>query len=62
MHLKLNFFRIFKNKHLVLQTVHPSPLSAHRGFSECCHWSKANAYLKSHGKQEIEWNCLSGTD
>ncbi|CAB4404110.1 unnamed protein product [Rhizophagus irregularis] len=53
---------INENKHLVLQTVHPSPLSAHRGFLVCCHWSKANAYLKSHGKQEIEWNCLSAAD
>jgi len=53
---------INKTKHLVLQTVHPSPLSAHRGFLECCHWSKANTYLKSHGKQEIAWDCLAETD
>lgn len=56
------FFHIFKTKHLVLQTVHPSPLSAHRGFLECSHWSKANAYLKSLGKQEIEWDCLTESD
>ncbi|RIA90421.1 uracil-DNA glycosylase-like protein [Glomus cerebriforme] len=53
---------INKTKHLVLQTVHPSPLSAHRGFFECRHWSKANEYLKSRGKQEIEWDCLTETD
>ncbi|RGB42076.1 uracil-DNA glycosylase-like protein, partial [Rhizophagus diaphanus] len=53
---------INKTKHLVLQTVHPSPLSAHRGFFECSHWSKANAYLKSLGKQEIEWDCLTESD
>ena len=45
-------------KHLVLKTVHPSPLSAHRGFLESGHFRKANEYLKEHGKQEIDWNDL----
>jgi uracil-DNA glycosylase len=60
--LKNPYYQLFKDKHLVLQTVHPSPLSAHRGFFECQHWSQANAYLKSHFKQEIEWNCLMESD
>ncbi|GAN11140.1 uracil-DNA glycosylase [Mucor ambiguus] len=50
--------RINKSKHHVLTSVHPSPLSAHRGFFECKHFSKANAYLKEHGNEEINWNCL----
>ncbi|CAG8459757.1 2324_t:CDS:2 [Scutellospora calospora] len=49
---------INKTRHLVLEAVHPSPLSVHRGFLDCRHWSKANKYLKEHGKEEIEWNCL----
>ncbi|CAI2167838.1 9479_t:CDS:2 [Funneliformis geosporum] len=52
---------INNKKHLVLQSVHPSPLSAHRGFFECHHWSKANDYLKKLGKPEINWNCLVET-
>ncbi len=42
-------------KHLVLKTVHPSPLSAYRGFIGCGHFSSANNYLVSHGKKPIEW-------
>lgn len=44
-----------ERKNLVLKTVHPSPLSAHRGFLGCKHFSQANAYLKSQGKSEIDW-------
>lgn len=43
------------HKHLVLKTVHPSPLSAHRGFLGCGHFSKTNAYLLEQGKQAIQW-------
>jgi uracil-DNA glycosylase len=43
------------SKHLVLEAPHPSPLSAHRGFFGCKHFSQANEYLKSHGKKEIDW-------
>ncbi|CAG8526242.1 11234_t:CDS:2 [Paraglomus occultum] len=50
--------RIDKRKHLVLNAVHPSPLSARGGFFECRHWSQANAYLKSLGKETINWDCL----
>nr|CAG8641891.1 7377_t:CDS:2 [Entrophospora candida] len=53
---------INKGKHCVLQAVHPSPLSASRGFFDCKHWSKANEYLKANGKDEINWNCLDKTD
>jgi len=46
---------IDKNKHLVLQSVHPSPLSAHRGFFGNKHFSKTNEWLKSKGIEEINW-------
>ncbi len=46
---------IDRNKHLVLQSPHPSPLSAHRGFLGNKHFSQTNAYLKKHGKQIIDW-------
>ena len=46
---------IDRNKHLVLMSAHPSPFSADRGFFGCKHFSKANAYLKSKGKAEIDW-------
>ncbi len=41
--------------HLVLHAPHPSPLSAHRGFLGCKHFSMANQYLQSHGKLQIDW-------
>ena len=41
--------------HYKLATVHPSPLSAHRGFFGCRHFSKANALLAQHGMTPIEW-------
>ncbi|MDE7370058.1 MAG: uracil-DNA glycosylase, partial [Muribaculaceae bacterium] len=46
---------IDETKHLVLTSVHPSPLSAYRGFIGCRHFSKANQYLTSIGKTPIEW-------
>ncbi|GHT20401.1 uracil-DNA glycosylase 2 [Bacteroidia bacterium] len=42
-------------KHLILKTVHPSPLSAYRGFFGCKHFSQANNYLKNNGIEEIKW-------
>ena len=42
-------------KHLILEAAHPSPRSAEHGFLGCKHFSKANAYLKSNGIQEIDW-------
>lgn len=46
---------IDRNRHLVLQSVHPSPLSAHRGFLGCGHFKKANEYLEQHGQPAIQW-------
>lgn len=43
------------DRHLLLQSPHPSPLSAHRGFFGNCHFSKANNYLQSKGKKPIHW-------
>jgi uracil-DNA glycosylase len=42
-------------KHLVLEAVHPSPLSASRGFFGCRHFSKANRYLRRHNLAPIQW-------
>ncbi|HWU01094.1 MAG TPA: uracil-DNA glycosylase [Novosphingobium sp.] len=42
--------------HLVLKAPHPSPLSAHAGFLGCRHFSKANAFLASHGRGTIDWS------
>ena len=46
---------IDRNKHLVLTSAHPSPLSAYNGFFGNKHFSKTNEYLKAHGKEEIKW-------
>jgi len=46
---------IDKNKHLILTAPHPSPLSAHRGFLGCKHFSQTNEYLKSHEIKPIIW-------
>jgi uracil-DNA glycosylase len=42
-------------RHLVLKAPHPSPLSAHRGFIGCGHFSKAAAWLREYGQGEIDW-------
>lgn len=47
---------IDKNKHLILECAHPSPLSAYNGFFGCKHFSKTNDYLVKHGKEPIDWN------
>ena len=46
---------IDRNKHLVLQSVHPSPLSAYRGFLGNKHFSQTNAYLEKSDKDLIDW-------
>lgn len=46
---------IDQTKHLVLKAPHPSPLSAHRGFIGCGHFSQANRYLLSQEKPPINW-------
>jgi len=47
---------IDRNRHLVLTAPHPSPLSAHRGFFGCQHFSRANAWLEEHGIVQINWD------
>lgn len=44
-----------QSKHYILTAPHPSPLSAHRGFLGCKHFSKANDFLKSHQMRPINW-------
>ncbi|QYN45769.1 uracil-DNA glycosylase [Gilliamella sp. ESL0405] len=46
---------INRQKHHVLTAVHPSPLSAHRGFFGCQHFSKANSLIIQQGKTPIDW-------
>jgi uracil-DNA glycosylase len=46
---------IDQQRHLVLKAPHPSPLSAHRGFLGCKHFSACNEYLKAHGREPIDW-------
>lgn len=46
---------IDRNRHLVLTSPHPSPLSAYQGFFGNHHFSRANSYLAEHGKKEIIW-------
>ena len=46
---------IDRQKHMVLQSPHPSPLSANKGFFGNHHFSKTNGYLKSQGKASIDW-------
>jgi uracil-DNA glycosylase len=46
---------INRSRHLVLESAHPSPLSAHRGFLGNGHFSKANVWLEDHGQTPINW-------
>ena len=46
---------IDRERHCVLTAPHPSPLSAHRGFFGCRHFSKTNDYLRAHQIGEINW-------
>ena len=47
---------IDRSRHLVLTAPHPSPLSAHRGFFGCRHFSKANQWLEQKGKPPVDWS------
>lgn len=51
---KLKFI-ISNPKHLILESAHPSPLSAYRGFFGCKHFSKINTFLLSNGLEPIDW-------
>ena len=46
---------IDRSRHLVLESVHPSPLSASKGFFGNRHFSKCNDYLISHGAEPVDW-------
>ena len=43
-------------QHLILETVHPSPLSAYNGFFGCRHFSRTNDFLTAHGIEPIDWD------
>ncbi len=47
---------IDEKKHLVLKAAHPSPFSSYRWFFGCKHFSKANDYLQSKGKEIVDWS------
>ena len=47
---------IDRSRHLVLESVHPSPLSASRGFFGNCHFSKCNQYLEKNGISPVDWH------
>lgn len=47
---------IDSQRHLVLKAPHPSPLSAHRGFLGCGHFSAANRWLEAQGREAIDWS------
>jgi uracil-DNA glycosylase len=49
-------------RHRVLKAPHPSPLSAHRGFIGCGHFSKTNDYLRERGQAPIDWRLPALTD
>ena len=49
---------IDRDRHLVLTAPHPSPLSAHRGFFGCRHFSRTNEWLQKRGEQPIDWSLL----
>ena len=42
-------------RNCILKAVHPSPLSAYRGFFGCRHFSQANAYLEANGRTPVVW-------
>ena len=54
-HAKKKAEMINPRKHLILESAHPSGLSAHRGFFGCKHFSKCNNYLVENGKTPIKW-------
>ncbi len=47
--------KINNRNHLILTSVHPSPLSAYNGFFGCKHFSKANEFLQKNGLEKIDW-------
>lgn len=57
-HAQLKGVTIDRQKHCVLTAPHPSPLSAHRGFFGCRHFSQANDFLCSKGCQPVDWSVV----
>jgi uracil-DNA glycosylase len=55
-HAQKKGLQIDPTKHHILKAPHPSPLSAHRGFLGCRHFSKTNAFLEKVGKEPINWS------
>lgn len=55
-HAKAKLPLITNRSHKTLVTVHPSPLSAYRGFFGCRHFSKTNEFLRQNGIEEIDWS------
>ena len=53
---------IDRRRHKVLQAPHPSPLSAHRGFIGCGHFSAANQYLQQRGQTPVDWRLPPRTE
>ena len=53
---------IDRDRHCVLTAPHPSPLSAHRGFFGCRHFSKANEYLEQKGITRVDWKLPDASD
>ena len=53
---------IDRERHCVLSAPHPSPLSAHRGYFGCKHFSKANDYLQNRGLEPINWQLPDAAD
>lgn len=51
-------YLVNNNSHLVLESVHPSPLSAYNGFFGCKHFSATNQFLQSHNIQTINWSVV----
>ena len=46
---------LIDKRHIIIKSPHPSPLSAHRGFFGCRHFSLTNHYLRQKGKMEVDW-------
>lgn len=55
-HAQKKAAKVDEDRHLVIRSVHPSPLSAHRGFFGSKPFSRANAFLKDKGRGLIDWD------
>ena len=55
-HAQKKGLTIDRRRHMVMEAPHPSPLSAHRGFFGCRHFSKTNKFLREKRGLEIQWS------